>query len=230
MVWDFRTPTTSPVNLNPASNDNVFASNDVGHLVAPGTYTVTLSKYSEGKVTDLSETASFQVKLLPGNSLPAEDPAAVAAWKARIFELRRAAEGARNMLSESQNRLKYLKAAVQSVPASGDRFLPKISEAEADIRALSERFFGDNVKGRLDIDTPPSVMSRLYNALYDGYGSTGTPTATMNNELELAEADFGGILEDLKRIWKERITPLEQELEAAGAPYTPGRMPGWKKN
>jgi len=23
---------------------------------------------------------------------------------------------------------------------------------------------------------------------------------------------------------------LEQKLEAAGAPYTPGRMPEWKKN
>ncbi|MFM8346477.1 MAG: hypothetical protein ACKOAR_00385, partial [Bacteroidota bacterium] len=155
---------------------------------------------------------------------------AAEAWTNRVFELRRAAEGARNVLADAQNKVKHYRAALMSIPASADQFMPAILQAESDLRKLSEQFYGDNVKGRLDIDTPPSVMSRLYNALYDGYGSTGSPTTTMQEELTLAAADFEGVLTDLKRIWTERLLPLEQQLEAAGAPHTPGRMPDWKKN
>ncbi|MFM7329286.1 MAG: glycosyl hydrolase, partial [Bacteroidota bacterium] len=114
IVWDFRTPTTSPVNINAASNDNVFMNNDVGHLVAPGTYSVTLSKYEGGKLTEVSGPVNFKVKLLPGNSLPAADPVAAEAWTNRVFELRRAAEGASNMMADAQNKVKHYRDPASS--------------------------------------------------------------------------------------------------------------------
>jgi len=230
IVWDFRKPTTSPVNINPAVNDNVFMSFDVGPMVAPGTYSVTLSRSSNGKVTDIGDTQKFQVKTLPGLSIPASDPPAVAEWKSKVYELRRTASGASALMNEATNKMKYFRASIMSIPSGNDQFMPDILALEAKLKTLSEQFYGDNVKGRLDLDEPPSIFGRLNNALYDGYGSTGEPTSTMKMQFELAGEAFEGWYTKFKTLLNTDLRSLESKLEAAGAPYTPGRLLEWKKN
>jgi hypothetical protein len=77
---------------------------------------------------------------------------------------------------------------------------------------------------------PPSISSRLFSAVYDGYSTTSDPTTTMKEQLQIAGDEFDVVLMDLKNIINTDIKALEQKLEAAGAPYTPGRLPEWKKN
>src|SRR5690606_20891025 len=54
IVWDFRYNTPAPVNnrYTPAP-DVLFGSAEVGHLAMPGQYTVSLSKYVDGALTEL---------------------------------------------------------------------------------------------------------------------------------------------------------------------------------
>ena len=117
-----------------------------------------------------------------------------------------------------------------SIPSGNDQFMPDIIAIEVKLRALSERFYGDNVKGRLDIDEPSSLYGRLNNALYDGYGSTGDPTSTMKMQFQLAGEDFEGWYTEFKSLLSNDLRALESRLEAAGAPHTPGRVTEWKKN
>lgn len=229
IIWDFRTPSTSPVNINPAPNDNVFASNDVGPLVAPGTYSVTLSRYQNGNLTQIGEPQEFKVKALPGSNLPSSDNEAVAAWKSKVYELRRVATGASNLISDANNRIKHLRTAVMSVSASNDQFMKDIINLEGQMRNLSERFYGDGTKGRMDLDESPSIFGRLNSAVYDGYGSTGDPTNTMKQQFQLAESDFDGWYQGLITILNTDLKNLEAKLENAGAPYTPGRIQQKKK-
>jgi hypothetical protein len=52
----------------------------------------------------------------------------------------------------------------------------------------------------------------------------------MKEQLQIAGDEFESLLSELKSVINTEIKSLEQKLEAAGAPYTPGRLPEYKKN
>ena len=230
ITWDMRYPSTNPVNLNQSPNDNPFQSNDVGQMVAPGRYTVTLSKYADGVMTDLAGPEKFVVKVLPGTTLPASSRAALVEWQRKAAELQRSMQGASGILNDANNRVKHMKEAVFSVAKPHQEFIKDIKELEEKLKTLSDTMYGDAVANRLDIDKPPSISSRLFGSIYDGSGTTSDPTTTMKDQLQIAGEEFETALTTLKNIVNTDLKALEQKLEAAGAPYTPGRQPDWKKN
>jgi photosystem II stability/assembly factor-like uncharacterized protein len=229
ITWDFRYPSSNPINISKEVNDNPFQPNDVGQLAAPGNYTVTLSKYVDGVITDLAGPEKFTVKVLPGAALPASRPALVE-WQRKAAELQRSLQAANAILSDANNRVKYMKEAIFSVAKPHQDFVNDVRSLEGKLKTISNRMNGDGTANRLDIDTPPSISNRLFSAVYDGYGSTSDPTSTMKEQLQIAGDEFEGALNELKAVVNTDVKALEQKLEAAGAPYTPGRLPDWKKN
>ncbi|MDZ4715843.1 MAG: glycosyl hydrolase [Cytophagales bacterium] len=230
IVWDFRYPSSNPINISPSTNDNPFQSNDVGQLAAPGNYTVTLSKYVDGVITDLAGPEKMVVNVLPGTTMPAASRPALVEWQRKAAELQRSMQGASRSLSDANNRVKHLKEAIFSVAKPNQDFVKDALAVEDKLRGVQMKMNGDRVAGQLDIDTPPSISSRLYGAIYDGYGTTSDPTTTMKDQLQLAAEEFEVALSELKAIVTTDLRALEQKLEAAGAPYTPGRLPDYKKN
>lgn len=230
IVWDFRYPSSNPINLNASANDNPFQSNDVGQLVAPGTYTVILSKYVDGVITDLSGPEKFALNVLPGSTLPANDRPALVAWQRKAAELQRSVQAASALLTDANNRTKHLKEAIMSVAKPNQEFVKDVLSLEEKLRSIQKKMNGDRVADQLNIDTPPSITSRLFSAIYDGYGTTSEPTATMKEQLQIAGEEFDVALTYLKNTMANELKNLEQKLEAAGAPYTPGRMPERKKD
>jgi photosystem II stability/assembly factor-like uncharacterized protein len=227
--WDFRYPTSNPININPSANDNPFQPNDVGQLVAPGEYTVTMHKSVDGQLTELSGPQKFTVRPLPGTTIPANDRPALVAWQRKAAELQRSYQGASAQLNDASSRIKYLKEAILSVARPNQEFIVQAKAIDDKLRNLSTKLYGDPVAGRLDIDTPPSISNRLFSAIYDGYNSTSDPTTTMKDQLQLASDEFELFLKDLKEVINNDLKALEQKLENAGAPYTPGRLPDYKK-
>jgi photosystem II stability/assembly factor-like uncharacterized protein len=230
IVWDFRYPTPSPVKLNAASNDNVFQANDVGQLVNPGNYSVSLSKYVDGVYTEIAGPEKFVVKVLPGTTLPATNRLALVEWQRKAAELQRSVQGTSSILSDANNRVKYLKESIFSVAQPNQNFVGDVLAIEEKLRTIQKKMYGDRVAGMIDKDTPPSISNRLYSVIYDGYGTTSDPTTTMKDQLQIASEEFDAVLNDLKNIIETDIKSLEIKLEAAGAPYTPGRIPDYKKN
>ena len=45
----------------------------------------------------------------------------------------------------------------------------------------------------------------------------------------IASAELAGQLTKLRRLAEKEVPELEKALEAAGAPWTPGRLPEWKE-
>lgn len=230
IVWDFRYPSSNPVNINPVPNDNPFVSNDVGQFAAPGNYTVTLSKYVDGQITDIAGPEKFTVKVLPGTTLPATDRPALVAWQRKAAELQRSVQGASRMLSDANSTTKYLKAAILSVSQPNQNFIADVLSLEKKLADIQDKLTGDRVADRLDIDRIPSVTDRLFNTIFSQTGSTSDPTTTMKDQLQLASEEFEEVLNKLKVVIDKDIPALEQKLEAAGAPYTPGRLPDYRKN
>ena len=123
-----------------------------------------------------------------------------------------------------------MKEAVMSVSKPNQDFMSDVKAIEARLRKLSDKMYGDNVKGQLDIDQAPSINNRLFGSYFDGFGATSDPTTTMKDQLQIASEEFEKALSELKSIVNTDLKALEQKLEAAGAPYTPGRIPDWRKN
>jgi hypothetical protein len=134
------------------------------------------------------------------------------------------------MLTDANNRMKHLREATFSVAKPNQDFVKEVVSIEEKLRSIQKKLNGDQVANRLDIDTPPSISSRLFSAIYDGYSTTSDPTTTMKEQLQLAADEFEPVLVELKAVAVGDIKALEQKLEAAGAPYTPGRVPELKKN
>jgi len=72
-----------------------------------------------------------------------------------------------------------------------------------------------SLKGKTDL-----IVSSLWS-------TTSGSTGTFERAYREANDAFGEVLADLEQA-DASIRKLEAELEAAGAPYTPGRMPVWE--
>jgi hypothetical protein len=92
------------------------------------------------------------------------------------------------------------------------------------LRALS----GDIEARRRNINTPPSINERVGYVVGAQRMSTARPTQTQHAQYAAAAQDFEGVLVQLRQLMEVDLTRLEKQLEAAGAPWTPGRIPEWK--
>jgi hypothetical protein len=60
--------------------------------------------------------------------------------------------------------------------------------------------------------------------------TTASITETVKKNYDIAASEFEQFLEDLRKLIDVDLKKLGDEMEAAGAPWTPGRgVPKWKK-
>jgi len=107
-------------------------------------------------------------------------------------------------------------------PALGQR----LRETEDRIQDLMIAFYGDWTKMRRSDAAPPSLMPRVSARL----NTTSPITETVKHSYEIAAASFNAFLDELRQAIDTDLKKIGEEMEAAGAPWTPGRgVPGWKK-
>ena len=76
--------------------------------------------------------------------------------------------------------------------------------------------------------TLPSISQRVRRIVRGQWSSSSAPTGTNVQAYEIAAGLFGPVLERLTELVQEDLARVESELEAAGGPWTPGRVPSWK--
>jgi len=92
------------------------------------------------------------------------------------------------------------------------------------IRTLS----GDAEARRRNMITPQSINDRVGYVVGAQRLSTARPTQTQAHQYAAAAQDFETVLGQLRQLIEVDLTRLEKQLEAAGAPWTPGRVPEWR--
>ncbi|HCT71394.1 MAG TPA: hypothetical protein DF409_10600 [Bacteroidales bacterium] len=75
---------------------------------------------------------------------------------------------------------------------------------------------------------PVALNERMGNLIYAFYGTTSAPTSTMRRSYEIIREEFPPLHAQLKQIGTIDIPALEAEMEKAGVPWTPGRLPEWE--
>ena len=214
--WDLRYPYPASV----AIDDNM-EEEPTGFLVAPGTYTVSLSKRVRGVTTELVGPQTFEVERLRDGALPTQ-PDAIDFW-AEVSEFDRAVAAVDGTLAEVEEKVALLALATERAlggnPAALDDGWQII---RGETNALSELINGNAARNAIYERTQPTVRSRLGFVLTGVGRSTYGPTQTHREQLAIAKSDFEAIKQRLTRLVETTIPAFEQELSAAGAPWVPG--------
>jgi hypothetical protein len=198
----------------------------MGPLVVPGKFTAALAKKVDGVLTPLTEPRAFVVESLNLANLPEKDRAALLDFQKKAGELQRAMMGAGAAAEDALKNIAFIKKALLDAPQAD----PKLAETARTIeKRLQDEvlvLFGDRTRQRRNEVAPPSLMDRVGAQL----DTTGPVTATVRRGYEIAADGFGKLLEEMRATIEVDLKKLQAELEAAGAPWTPGRgVPIWKK-
>ncbi len=226
VAWDLRYPAPDPVSLE-APEPGPFDAPRIGPLVVPGVYTVALAKRVDGVTTPLDSAVSFDVAPLGLASLPEPDRAALTAFQQQTASLQRAVLGAVKAAGEMHGRLDHLRKAALETPDAPAAWRDTIDALESRLEDLQIELEGDSTVRRRSEPTPPAIGDRVAQVVYGHWTSTSAPTTTHRRNHEIAAQAFAPVLEGLRAVETD-LAALETEMEAAGAPWTPGRLPTWQ--
>ena len=226
IAWDLRYPAVEPTVLETPSGIDPWNSLPEGPLVVPGTFSVSLAKREDGVLTLLGTPQSFTVESLGLATLAEKDRRALLDFQKKAGELQRAMIGAGSAAREAARRLQFIKKALLDTPKAELKLGVTARNLEKRLQDIQVELYGDRTMGRRSEPTSPSIMRRVSRQL----SSTCPITATAQRNYEIAADDFTQVLAALRQVIEKDLRKLEEELEAAGAPWTPGRpLPKWKK-
>jgi len=228
LTWDFRYPSPSAISLSSQDLSSPFSSSDDGYMVVPGTYRVALSKYEDGKFTELVKPVSFKTVSLNNSSIAVADRVSVNTFNKKVSDLTRAVNSANLYKNELQSKVAFYKKAILETPAVPVNTTEKVLAFEKGIELLNRKLNGDPLRGRYESVGPTSLRSKI-NSISGGlWSTTAAPTSTYIKSYEVVADMFTTILSELRALSK-LSEEIEHTLETSGAPFTPGRLPVWNK-
>jgi hypothetical protein len=225
--WDLRYPAANLSAPPPPDADPDFEPPS-GPLVMPGSYKAIVTKRVDGVMTPLAPAQEFQVVVEGQENMSTADRSALVEFQQKAVRLQRAASGATQAANALKPRLTAIKRAIAETPS----LPPKLYE---DAMALDKRtndilrsLSGDTAARQRNMNTPPSINDRIGYVVGTQRMSSSRPTQTQQAQYTAAAQDFEGVLVQLRQLIEVDLARLEKQLEAAGAPWTPGRIPEWR--
>jgi photosystem II stability/assembly factor-like uncharacterized protein len=228
VAWELRYPTPSETEAEHEGEEWPPATSQ-GPLVLPGKYSARLFKRVDGAVTELGGVSQSFAVIADGTSgMTPADRAAQQDFNRRVSHLYRAVSGAVNSANDVQSRLKAIRKALQDTPSA------QPLEAQADsieqrdneiLRALR----GDVVLAARNENVPTSINDRMNNIMDGERFAITRPTQTHLDAYAIAADEFSQQLAKLRTLIQVDLAKLEKDMEAAGAPWTPGRVPEWQE-
>jgi hypothetical protein len=220
--WDLRGPNPDPVDLSTPGFKPPWDAPSSGPLTAPGRYSAELLVVSASGVRRLGTPRSFEVKPVP-TAPSGTDFVAVAAFQQQTAELRRQVAGAEAEISGAREQLRHMRAALLQAPRANPALFARMDSVTRALAGLELRLSGDPARQALNESDAPSISGRVGQVMNGHWETRQTPTATQRRDLEIAAAGFETLARDLKGLIGGELARLEADLEAAGAPWTPGR-------
>jgi hypothetical protein len=177
----------------------------------------------DGVVNDVGGPLSFEVERVFAGVLEGTTPEDTAAYMRQVAELNRAVSAASQMVKLAFARIAILETALArstSDPGTLDTALETLKQR---LFALDEAIEGNRSMRTFGEPRVPTVSGRLRVAsMSDGQSDYG-PTATHRRAFEIAAAEFAVLEPQLRQLLEVDLPTLEEAMEAAGVPWTPGR-------
>jgi len=227
VAWNLRAPAPNPVSLGSDERPS-WQGEPEGPMLAPGTYEVSMAKRVDGVVTPLGAPQRFEAVPLANSTLPTADRDAVVAFQKKTARLQRAVLGAVEATGEARKRIDYLKKALDETPGAAPELAVRLRSVEDRFQDAVESLTGDRVRSAREEPVLPSIRQRVNEIVRNTWNSTSDTPATDVRAYEIAASQFAETLAALRTIIETDLAAIEREAEAAGAPWTPGRLPDWQ--
>src|SRR4030095_11611521 len=199
-----------------------------GPLVMPGTYKASIAKRVDGVLTNLGQPQEFQVFVDGQENMSSSDRSALVEFQQKAIRLQRAVNGATQAANALKPRLAAIKRAITETPSLSQRLQDEASALDRRTNELQRALSGDSTARQRNMNTSQSISERVGYVVGAQRMSTARPTQTQLNQYSAASQEFEGVLNQLRQLIEVDLSKLEKQLEAAGAPWTPGRVPEWK--
>ena len=227
-AWDLHFPPSTPVSITPSRREEFGGPGPQGPMAAPGKYTVSLAKVVDGVTTPLGQPQTFEAVPLALASMPAKDQAIQLAFERKTARLQRAVRGAAQAVDEAREHLKYIQKAILDTPQADVKLIEKARQIDLHLQDIQTKLAGDPTLASRNEPTPPAILDRVDNIVQGHWSTSSEATKTFQEDYAVASAEFAPVLEDVRKTLEVDLKGLEDQLEAAGAPWTPGRVPTWK--
>jgi photosystem II stability/assembly factor-like uncharacterized protein len=199
-----------------------------GPLVISGSYSVRVFEKAAGGVTELGGAQNFKVVTEGAASMSAADRASQEEFLRKAARLYRAVSGALHTAEEVEARLKAIRSALRETPAAEKQLGAAADSIEQRNREILRALRGDAEMQKRNEPTATSISGRV-DAILEGERFAFTkPTQTHLEDYSIAASEFAGQLDTLHVLVEVDLAKLEKDMEAAGAPWTPGRVPEWR--
>ncbi|MBK6842863.1 MAG: glycosyl hydrolase [Gemmatimonadetes bacterium] len=222
IAWDLRGPSPEPVRLERPAFQPPWVGEPTGPLVAPGRYSAQLVLVSASGVRELGAAQGFEVKSVP-NVRGNVDLVAAAAFQERVAELARRLAITESEIGQLHGELRRVRATLIATPRAAPALHAQLDSIMASLAGFERRLSGDPARARLNQSNERSISERVWTAT-STFGTRLPATATQREQAELAEGELAAVAREWRAFVDGDVARLRAALEAAGAPWTPGRV------
>jgi len=227
-AWDLRYSAPS-LRESTEEGEDFAPAGTQGPLVISGTYRVQMFQKVGGTVSELGSAQSFKVVADGTSALSAVDRAAQEEFQRKVARLYRALSGALHTADDVEARLKAIRAALRETPAAEKQLGAAADSIEQANRGILRAMRGDSEMQKRQEPVPSSINDRVEIILEGERFALTKPTQTHIDDYNIASGEFAGELAKLRALVEVDLAKLEKDMEAAGAPWTPGRVPEWSE-
>ena len=229
VAWDLRYSAPRVKKHSEDSEEDFPNAADQGPLVLSGTYSVRLFDKVGGAVTELAGPQSFTVVAEGAASMSAADRAAQEEFLRKVTRLYRAVSGALHTAEDVESRVKAIRAALREVPAAEKQLGAVADGIEQRDREILRALRGNVEMAKRSEPIASSINERVNSVMEGERFSLAKPTQSHIDSYNIAAGEFADQLGKLRTLFEVDLAKLEKDMEAAGAPWTPGRVPEWSE-
>lgn len=215
--WDLRKNPTSGIRLNGSNG----GWRNVGVMVSPGTYKVSMARVVDGVMTPLGDTQTFQVTSLREATLPRIPMAITEDFKKQIETMQGQVSAFNHMMDHTGKKITAMQKAAMLSPTSDPKLYKELHTLHTELEQLEMSINGSSAKEEIGERNKPSFQSRMYTS-YRGLSTSYGPTQTHRDALTLAQKEFETAKISLKQI-TDKIPSIEKRLQSMGAPWIEGQ-------
>src|SRR5215472_16237442 len=229
-AWDLRYPPARVPRRSIEADEDFRDAADQGPLVLPGSYSVRMFEKADGVVTEVAEPQTFKVATEGWASMNPAERTAQEEFLRKVTRLYRAVYGATRTAEDGEARLKLIREALRETPAAEKQLGAGADSLEQRNREILRALRGDVEIARRSEPVPSSINDRVNSVMEGERFSLQKPTQSNIDSYNIAAAEFADQLAKLHGLVEVDLIKLEKDMEAAGAPWTPGRVPEWTGN
>jgi hypothetical protein len=227
-AWDLRMPPPELHTPTPeeAEFEDFFQASQ-GPLVMPGEYSVGLFARVDSKDESLAGPLRFRVNALGTDQMTDPDRAALEQFQQKLARLDRALTGAIETGNDVGKHLTSIHESLRDTTGNVGPLIAQADDLQNRLRDIMRALRGDVVLRRRQENTPASINDRVNQIEDEERFSTVRPTQTHVGSYQIAAQQFSEQLSKLRQLVDVDLKKLQDAMEKAGAPWTPGHLPDW---